>query len=254
MNKKKVFLAVLALILVCSLSVAGTLAYLTATQQQAVVNTFVAASGGIIIPKPGPTPTPTPDIPDELNTNFFLVESPATYADGNYTLSTTAKKVITNNYDKVVPSMTIPKDPALTINLAKDIDAYIFVKVVDTTNGNLIYTMDTARWEAIDATNHPGVYVYINDSSKTGNAKHIVTGNSNDEYDLTAVNLFPVVSDTTSLFYNMCTVKAADTLNDTDDADDGMQLGKLTFYAYACQAGGFASAAEAFTSCFGSNP
>jgi len=67
MNKKKVFLAVLALILVCSLSVAGTLALLTASQSgnQAVINTFVAAGDGEIIDPDGPTgpvvPNPDPD-------------------------------------------------------------------------------------------------------------------------------------------------------------------------------------------------
>lgn len=242
MNKKKFFLAVLALILVCSISVAGTLAFLTAQQDgdKAVVNTFVAQGGGIIIPGSTSVPSPTPEIPDGLNKNFFLVESSANYVNGNYVLDTDTK-VIENTYDKVVPEMTIPKDPALTVNLAEGIDAYIFVKVEDTTQNNLIYTMNGV-WEP---TTISGVYVYVKNASGSGNAKYIVTGNSNDQYDLDAVDLFTSVN-------NQCTVKAAETLADTDSVKEGMQLGNLTFKAYACQAGGFENPTAAYTACFAS--
>lgn len=236
MKNKKLLMTTLALILVCSISVAGTLAFLTASQNadKAVVNTFVAAGGGSII-DPNPTPNP-PVIPEDLQDGFYLVESAVEYEDAAYSLDT-ATKVIANSYEKVVPAMTIPKDPALTVDLATGIDAYIFVKVIDTTGGNLTYTVaDT--WTEItvaDLASNEKVYVYNN---------AITTGV--DGIDLNEITI--LAGGTTENLTGQ--VVAADPLADTDTTTDGMQLGELKFEAYACQAGGFTDAADAFAQCF----
>lgn len=243
MKKKQILLIALALILVCSISVMGTLAFLTAKQdgQKAVVNTFVAAGGGNIIDedtdKPGPV-IPGDDEEDDiqLQDGFYLVETKANYADAKYTLSTVANDfVLTNTYDKVVPSMSIPKNPKLTVDLAADIDAYVFVKVTDTTAKNLVYTVANG-WSKLTieglAANET-VYVYTVDGSS------ILTGT--DAVDLDSVSI--LAGDTV-------TAAAALTDADTSDEAEGMQLGELTFEAYACQAGGFDDAEDAFTDCF----
>lgn len=258
MNKKKVFLAVLALILVCSLSVAGTLAFLTFEQngENAVVNTFVAAGGGEIInpidPPEAPDVDPDPDDEDEieLQDGFFLVEHKADYdkASASYTLLD--NYVITNTYDKVVPGMTIDKDPMLTADINTDVDAYVFIKVIDSTKAekadtaNLSYYIDNTVWQALPGRSD--VYVY------TENGTAIINGTDKTELDY--VPLFKDLDDAEDK--TLYAVKAADTLTDTVADDEskpatlGIQLGELKFEAYACQAGGFSDAATAFATCF----
>ena len=233
MNKKKVFLAVLALILVCSLSVAGTLAYLTASQagDDAVVNTFVAAGGGNII------------VPSDDNSSFKLVESEATYggATTGYTLNT-ANKVTRNEYAMAIPAMVIPKDPTLTVNLESGVEAYIFVKVIDSTSGNITHAVDTSVWKEITVTGleaNAKLYQYT---------AAFVTGTADTE--LSNVKILNPESVTVKNVSGVGT----DVFTDTDTAKTGIQLGELTFEAYACQAAGFADAATAFTTCFPVNP
>ena len=237
-------MTMLALILVCSISVAGTLAFLTASQNgnKTVVNTFLAAGGGEIIDS---TPTTTvPEIPGvELQNGFFLVESKAEYVNANYILDTDSK-VIANTYDKVVPDMLIPKDPTLTVDLATGVDAYIFVKVIDKTfvdenAKNFTYEV-TGDWTAISVAGLDAsekVYVYKN---------AITTGVENT--DLNAVPILVEKTENTVKYQ----VKTASALVDTANETDGVQLGEgtLKFEAYACQAGGFTDAADAFTQCF----
>lgn len=250
MKNKKLLMTMLALILVCSISVAGTLAFLTASQngEKTVVNTFLAAGdGNIIDPTPIPDAPENPDVP-ELQDGFFLVESEATYADAKYTVDENSK-VIANTYDKVVPGMLIPKDPALTVDLATGIDAYIFVKVIDTTyvdknTKNFTYDIATSYWTEISVdglSESEKVYVYKN---------AITTGKEGTDLNEVPILTEKTKTDTTgTVKYQLQT---ADTLVDTDGKTEGVQLGegKLKFEAYACQAGGFTSAADAFKQCF----
>lgn len=232
MNKKKLALTVLAMVLICCLSITGTLAFLTDQQngEDTVINTFIAAGGGIIIdPDPDPDPDPIPVPPEGLNPNFFLVEHVAEYVKPNYTLGDTL--VTENDYDRIVPEMEAEKDPTLYVNINNDVDAYIFVKVIDTTGGNLLYDMGDV-WTAVSG--FTGVYAY------TPAGGSIITGI--DGFELGGVPL---------LDGNIVT--AAETLKDTDTTTtDVMELGQLKFQAYVCQAGGFADYTEAYTECFGS--
>lgn len=225
-KRKKNLIVIMALVLVCAVSVVGTLAYLT-QKADPVTNTFVAAGGGVII---DPDPDPDPDTGEDVNPNFYLLETPATYADGKYTLNTGAQLVLNNLYDKVVPNMTIPKDPKLTLNVATGADVYLYVKVTDTTANNLTCNL-SADWTQVNGLTlqaNETVYCYKND---------VLTGIDGKELDAVGI----LANDQ---------VAAAAALSDTDMGTDGMQLGQLKFEAYLCQAGGFSSAAEAYTACF----
>lgn len=228
MKKKQILTLALAVILLCTLSVAGTFAFLTA-QRDAVTNTFIAAGGGDII-QGGSGSTAN-------NENFKLDEAPFTFtaATSTYGLDTTAARVKTQTYDKVVPNMVIPKDPKLTVNLVADVSAYVFVKVIDTTvyganneKSNLSYTIDSSIWTPLEG--YTGVYVYNNGNAVVGQSdveiseKSILTGDK---------------------------VTAATAFGDIDASTTGMQLGSLSFEAYVCQSVGFNNAADAYGQCFG---
>ena len=218
MNKKKAILSICAVVLVCVISVMGTMSYLTAKQDgdKAVVNTFVAVQSII------------DDKPTSVDA-FKLVESKATMSDGAYVLGT--DEVTSNTYDKAVPNMVIPKDPKLSVNVATGVSVYVFVKVTDTTGSNLAEKSLTSDWTQVTISGlsaNETVYVYKNAA---------VVGA--DGMDLNSVAI---------LANNQ--VKTALDFTDVDTAADGLQLGELKFEAYVCQATGFDSAAAAFTACF----
>lgn len=240
MNKKKVLLTVLALILVCALSVTGTLAYLKVSTDTPVINTFVAAGGGRII--------------TEDEDAFKLVEKEAEYITAEE--ATDAKpmgyhlkdgtETTENNYIMATPNMTIPKDPKLTVNLEAGIEAYIFVKVIDATQGNIIHTVDTTKWESVTVTgitSPDALYVYKTSTS------NIVTGVSGSDLEDVAI-----LAGNNVTVLNAGENGAAFTDTVPDDASKpetlGVQLGQLKFEAYVCQAAGFADAAAAFNACF----
>lgn len=146
MNKKKVLAMVLALVLVCALSVTGTLAYLQAKTETPVVNTFVAAGGGKLIGDNG---------------EFVLAEhKAAANTSGVYSLGT--EEVTENSYN-VLPGMTIPKDPFIRITEKTSAPAYLYVEVVGTLDSTVYtYSIDSA-WTQLSGVTGPNggkVYVY----------------------------------------------------------------------------------------------
>ena len=221
MNKKKTILSICAVALVCAISVMGTMSFLSAKLEanKVVVNTFVAAGGGKIIdPKPSEEEA------------FKLVESKAVMQNGAYVLDKT-QKVAENTYDRAVPNMVIPKDPKLTVNIATDVSAYVFVKVTDTTDSNLTKKDLTADWNKVTVNGlaqNEAVYLYKNGA---------VVGT--DGMDLIDVS---ILADDQ--------VKTALNFTDTDTNAEGLQLGELKFEAYVCQSTGFDSPAAAFAACF----
>ena len=212
MNKKKILTAALALILVVAMTVAGTLAVLKETAPAELANTFVAAGGGDIIPDP-------------LSDNFKLQEH--TYTWNADTAAYTAGALQTTGvaYDGAAPGMDIPKDPMVSVNVVNGASAYIFVKIVDT--APLIdWAIDNSSWMAV--TGYEGVFVY----------KNIVAGTDAD-WELNQVNV---------LKNNIVSVK--DATFPAADAEGKVDLGAITFTAYACQAQGFTDAAAAWAGCF----
>ena len=108
--KKKTLLVAVAMVLVCVMSVMGTVAYMQNTTGP-VENTFIAAGGG------------------KLAEDLTLVEHLVTAkADGEYTyakkdgatitqVSSAAEASIAENGNsyQVMPGMELPKDPTITI-------------------------------------------------------------------------------------------------------------------------------------------
>ena len=119
----KALVAVLSMVLVMCLTVAGTLAWLV-DETTPVVNTFSPS-----------------------NIDLKLEESPVGESG-----STTA------NIYKMIPGVKIDKDPKVTVKA--DIDCYVFVKVTETDNFDtyMTYEIDAGVWTELDATQYPGVY------------------------------------------------------------------------------------------------
>lgn len=225
---KKSLLMVVSALLVVAICAMGTLAYLSSslTGDKGLVNTFTAAGGGVAVDPTNPDdpngPNTDPTVPDgTIQDGFYLLESKAVYADGAYTLGTT--RVLKNTYDKSVPGLEIPKDPTLTLNVAEDVAVYVYVKVTDTSAGDLEYTVDAANWTEVSGLSGLGagekVYCYKN-AVQTGTA------------DVELVNVGILTGNKVTIANN------ADT------------YGQLKFEAYVCQAGGFNTPAAAFEACF----
>ncbi len=194
-NRKftKVALIALAMVLVCIVSVAGTLAYLT-SQTDEVVNTFTVG-----------------DV--EITLDEAKVTADGVSVEG-------ADRVKANTY-KLLPNHSYTKDP--TVHVAADSeDCWIFVKI---DNGI----------ESIEAAAEGG-YVTIA-TQLSDNGWSLVAGTQNiyayeaiakaDE-DLQVFNSFKISGD-------------VDGTELADYAD-----AKITVQAYAVQADGFATAADAF--------
>jgi hypothetical protein len=215
MKKKKMLLAIVAMLLVCTMSVAGTLAYLTqqANDGQAVKNTFIAAGGGSLIDN---------GTDGEDTNGFYLKESLAKLDEttGVYTLDTTIKipndDYVGNTYN-VLPGVTLPKDPTVTIIGKTSAPAYLYVEVVSTLGDAFEYEIDDANWKEVNGATAPNggkVYAYsVNGevSPVTDKTEALTTGIS-------------ILKD------DKITVKDSDDLGITKDSTDTM-----TFYGYLAQ-------------------
>lgn len=180
MSKKKSLITILAVALICVISVAGTLAFLTAETNNPVVNTFTAAGGGKLIGDTG---------------SFTLTEHEVEDADndGVYTLGTATTDA--NDY-VVIPGVNLPKDPFITITEKTSVPAYLFVEVVDDLTGSaLSYVLDDCWSEltGVAGINGGKVYVYaangtevaVTDQTDLSNInilkdKQVVVANQND--------------------------------------------------------------------------
>lgn len=220
MSKRKIFLTILAVVLVCCISVIGTLAFLTETTDNPVVNTFTAAGGGKLIDD---------DDGDDSNgkEGFFLKETKVVAnANGSYSFVNPKEEVESNSY-KVVPSTDLPKDPYVRIVGKTEIPAYLYVEVVDgLANSGLSYTMADC-WTKLDGVtgNHSGqIYVYNNGE---------------------------LVTDQTTALAQI-KLLGGDKITVGDDVTIGESGIQLLFYGYLAQATAGAEAASAFHTCFGS--
>ena len=229
MSKKlKAILAVLCAVVLVFASVAGTMAFLTASSG-AVTNTFMA--GDDLVEEPENPEDPSN--PDPTENGLHLLENIATLSEttGNYELG---EGYCYENSYTVVPGMLIPKNPAVSIVGKTETPAYLFFEVVDgldNTDEILTYSINTENWlllEGVTGANGGAVYAYTTDNSTAA----IVTAD---------------VSATSILTDDQIAVSADATLEQIKAAMEG---DGLVFYAYLAQAGGFESAAEAYTTCF----
>lgn len=213
MNKKKrIMMVVCSLILVASISIVGTMAYLT-DETEEVENTFTVGS------------LFDPDAPDpEEDGQFVLYEHEAfdEDEDGVYLLESAGalSDEVTENTYKVLPNVNIPKDPFVRTDVELELDAYVFVEVVD--NTTLTFAVDDGLWTSLGIKGTKGGDMYVL--------------KANDGI-VEAGNKLPA---TTILKNNTITV-----------GDDGIAENEsLSFYGYLIQKGTFANAKAAFEAAY----
>lgn len=209
MKKSKVLITILCSVLLVTVSVLGTLAYLTS--QDEVVNTFTVGKVNITL--------------DEAAVNVDGTEIPG------------ADRVKENNYH-LIPGQTYVKDPTMTVK-AKSADSY--VRMLLTLNCadefDAIYTSDKADLTTIfngyDAVN----WVYENVTRDT--AKNTIT------YEFRYKEIVAKSATDTKLdaLFDSITVPGA---FDSKDMESIADL-KITVVGHAIQATGFANAESAWT-------
>ena len=154
MSKKRTLLTVVAMILVCVLSVMGTAAYLK-TQTTTVTNTFVAAGG----------PGPFVDKKDGVE-QFQLLEYKVNQSStGKYT--STEEEVSENSYS-VMQGTTIPKQAFVKLSRTgatvgqetiAPAPAYLYIEVIDGLEEQYVWSVDTANWKPLSIQGRE-IYLY----------------------------------------------------------------------------------------------
>lgn len=206
----RVLALVLAFVLVIGASVAGTLAWLTATTGN-VQNTFTSAA---LFENPAK--------------EFTLWEHQAVLqADGTYELNSTETRA--NTYE-ILPGVDIPKDPTVdVVDLLEH--AYLYIKVSGLPMpAGLTATVDTNNWELL--AGYKDVYVFKG---------QYATGKSATN------NVIPATDDEKLSFtVNILTGNVIDVAN----TYDGTAIPNVTFVAYMAQSTGAGTAAEAWEANF----
>ena len=155
---KKMFIAMLALVLALGCAVGGTIAWLTA-ETNPVVNTFTYG---------------------DINIELYEHE----YDAANNALTTKTTKTGVNNY-KIVPGKNLPKDPTVKV-LADSEACWLFVKVEatgDFANGKVSYAIadGTNGWTKLTGvTGVDNVYYreVAAEDAKTGITFNVLAGNT----------------------------------------------------------------------------
>ena len=212
MNKKRILLTVLAMVLVCVLSVAGTMALLAESSTNSVTNTFVAS---------------TPN-PEDFVTTFEIKEyKVGPDAAGNYVYvddegkklnEGDAKVEVEANTYNVVPGVTLPKDAFVKLSRTNETPAYLFIEV-DNNLDTSVFTMnvDADVWGKLDGvTGKNGGDVYVLGTAAAPTVLGAVTAEN---------GVYHIIDE------NKVTVANNNTLNITKDSND-----TIKFYAYICQA------------------
>lgn len=184
MTKKKLLSIILAVTLVCAITVTGSYAYLSNDSNE-VSNNFTAAAAGLI-DKPV---DPDPDDPPADNPYSFglaLLEHQVAArtdekVDGlNVAQAPDAKYVLANDYT-FLPGDAGFKDPTVYISKEKktNIAAYLYIAVSGCDNGTSLVNanVNTENWSLLGATNDgKAVYVYVKDGSPVQITKDSITG------------------------------------------------------------------------------
>lgn len=229
--KKRIFLTALALILVCALSIMGTVAFLK-DQTDTVTNTFIAAGGGKLIDEDEGGAL----ILEEHMATKIMDENDPTKWTGKYVIKSDAATTKAFSYD-IMPGTVVHKDPYVTITKKTDTPAYLYIEVINNlgfsteVDDEETLVIDPTNWLKImeKTTDGRDIYVYTTD----GENPAIVTS------DLNAINIiqnkkFTVNKDT----------------DPTTIPEDGVTL---KFQAFLAQAsiGEETGAAAIFNACFG---
>lgn len=176
MNKKRILLTALALILVCALSIMGTVAFLEA-KTETVTNTFVAAGG----------PGPFVDKYDDGSYKFKILEYKVTQTSSGKYEQDDNTEVDGIDYKGVMPGTTIPKQAFVklsrstaTLNgVAVDpAPAYLYLEVIDELPDDYEWSVDTANWALLSGFTGPNggdVYHYIGGVADGNDVLKVVT-------------------------------------------------------------------------------
>lgn len=226
MTNKKLALTIVAVVLICALSVAGTLAYLTmSTQEKPVINTFMSA--GNLAEK-----LELKEIKVEQKTDGTIANLPADqenytdYADG-------ANWVYANTYNNLMPGITTTKDATIKIT-EKNADApsYLYMEVVDKTTDDVDWELVSTGWDKIEGlvgANNGDVYVWVGEGNGEGDDAVILI--SGEYFDFNA----------------KITTDPAQTTPITITGGDAGDT--ITYYAYLAQAS-IGTAEAAYTASF----
>ena len=224
MSKKLIALLALSMALICTVSVCGTMAYLTGSANggEGVTNTFTAKGGGKMLESPD---------------GFQIIETNVTTdSDGNIVNVTGATNTNTsgNSYE-VIPDTKVPKKAVVAVDGKTDVEAYLLLEVVSTLDKNVFdFTVGDDWQEVKDASGDSlvgakggTVYVY---SAKTGTKAPIIV-----KSDVPGVGI---------LKNDEVIVKDA-----TESTMESLSEGTLEFYAYLAQST-IGTPAEAYTTSF----
>ncbi len=244
MNKKRTLITVFACILVCAISITGTLAYLSATSEKDVTNTFLAEADGKLL-----------EDTEAQEHDFSIVETPVKDdGNGNWIADTegTLDENGGNTY-KVVPGSKLLKDAKIHIVGKTTIASYLYLEVVDTLpNGLFTYGIDSnwTKLTGVTGKNGGEIYVY----------KDVIEAATEGSENLESYDIQILAGSTDDDTYKGGLVTVSSTASDTDlavlkDADK-----QLSFYSYMAQASAGQDGATladkqvaAFNACFGSN-
>lgn len=229
MNKKRILLTAVALILVCALSIMGTVAFLEA-QTNTVTNTFVAAGG----------PGPFIDKYQDGTYKFEILEYAVTQTSSGKYEQNNASEVKGIEYKGVMPGTTIPKQAFVklsrstaTLNSAPvdPAPAYLYLEVIDELPEAYSWTVDTAEWALL-----PGFV------GPAGGAVYHYIGGVADDNDV-----LKVVAEGTKI-----DILTDDEITVADDAELDAETHALKFNAYLSQAsvGESDDPATVFKACF----
>lgn len=242
MNKKRTLLTVVALLLVCVMSVVGTIAYLK-SNTTTVTNTFVAAGGT------GPFIDDDPGSEDPAKKLFEIKEYEVTQSSsGKYTMTTT--EVDGQTYAGVMPGTNIPKqafvklsrtsgsktetvDGQEVVTEIKPAPAYLYLEVVDALPAAYSWEIEDTNWELItglEGVQGGKVYLYV---GSLADSAHVITNIA--AYDANMIDI----------------IKEDKIFVDKDATLDAAAV-TLSFNAYLAQAaiGETDDPAAVFTACF----
>ena len=189
--KKKTIAMLMASIMLFGVVTGSTLAWLTAKSAD-VVNTFTVG-----------------DI------NIVLDEAPL---NEKGELDKTASRVTSIDDYKMIPGVTLPKDPQVRV-LADSEDCYLFVKITESSNYDDFMTYEVmAEWTLLKEENNSAIYYR---EAKANDAFYVLKDNQ------------VVVKDEVT----KAQLDALDGLNDKGEADQAEEKARptLTFTAYAIQ-------------------
>ena len=133
MKMKNMLIGGMSLALVACISIGGTLAYLTATDDEAV-NTFHFANGLTV----------------------SLTEEVPTTSLGDATAAQNGSKGIA--FSNVVYGQTLPKEPKIELT-SYTVDTYVFAKIDNNTNGNVTVGNINSAWTSC-GTDAEGNQIY----------------------------------------------------------------------------------------------